>query len=45
MLVAIVLARARDDLVVGEVAGGLADQPLLVGQFEVHGRGTLAQRQ
>ena len=33
-------SRARgDDLLVGEVAGGLADQLLLVGEFEVHGGG------
>jgi hypothetical protein len=36
VLVAIVLARALDDLLVGESARRLADQALLVGQFEVH---------
>ena len=38
-------ARSRgrgDDLVVGELARGLADEPLLVGQLEVHG-GTLSR--
>ena len=35
VLVAVVLARARNDLVVGEVACRLADQALLVGQLEV----------
>ena len=35
VLVAVVVAGARDDLVVGEVARGLADQALLVGQLEV----------
>ena len=39
VLVAIVLARAVDDLLVGEVARGLADQLLLVCEFEVHGAG------
>ena len=33
---AVVLARPRDDLAVGEVARRLADQPLLVGEVEVH---------
>ena len=42
MLVAIVLARPLDDLVVGEGARRLADQALLVSEFEVHGRGTLS---
>ena len=42
VLVAIVLAGALDDLVVGEGAGGLADQPLLVGEVEVHGSGTVS---
>ena len=37
MFVAIVLARALDDLVVGESTRGLADQALLVGELEVHG--------
>ncbi len=41
MLVAIVLARALDDLVVGEPAGGLPNQPLLVCEREVHGPGTV----
>ena len=39
MLVAVVLARALDDLVVGELTRRLTDQALLVVQFEVHGRG------
>ena len=43
MLVAVVLAGARSDLVVGEVVRRLADQSLLVGQLEIHGAGTLAQ--
>ena len=34
-LVAVVVARHRDDLPVGEVARRLADQALLIGQFEV----------
>jgi len=38
MLVAIVLARALDDLVVGESTRRLADQALLVGELEVHDR-------
>ena len=40
VLVAIVLARAIDDLLVGEVARGLADQALLVCEFEVHSAAT-----
>ncbi len=36
MLVAVVLARAFDDLVVGEVPRRLANQSLLVAQFKVH---------
>jgi len=35
VLVAVVIARARDDLPVGEVARRLADEPLLVSEFEV----------
>ena len=35
--VAVVVARPRDDLVVGEVARRLGDQALLVGEVEVHG--------
>ena len=42
-LVAVVVARARDDLAVGEVARGLADQPLLVGEVEVQ-RAFVAER-
>ena len=43
--VAVVVARAGDDLAVGEVARGLADQPLLVGQLEVdHVPGILHHR-
>ena len=34
---AVVLADPRDDEVVGEFAGRLGDQPLLVAQVEVHG--------
>ena len=37
VMIAVVLARALDDLAVGELARGLADQLLLVGQVEVHG--------
>ena len=33
---AVVVAGARDDLAVREIARGLADQPLLVGEVEVH---------
>jgi len=35
--VAVVLAGPRDDLLVGERAGGFLDHPLLVSEFEVHG--------
>ena len=40
---AVVVARARDDLAVRELARGLADQPLLVGEVEVH-RALVAER-
>ncbi len=36
MVVARVFARLQDDLFVGELARGVLDQALLVGQVEVH---------
>src|SRR5947209_14297445 len=42
VLVTVVVARAWDDLPVGEVPGGLPDETLLVGQFEVHGPQVIA---
>jgi hypothetical protein len=38
MLVAIVLARTLDDLVIGESTRRLLDEALLVGELEVHAR-------
>jgi hypothetical protein len=35
VLVAVIVPRARNDLAVGEIAGGLLDQPLFVCEFEV----------
>src|SRR5690349_14767754 len=43
MVVARVFSRALDDLVVRELARGLLDQALLVGQLEVHVRFLSAQ--
>ena len=45
VVVAVVLAPAGDDLVVGEVPRRLADQLLLVAQVEVHGDGILGSRE